>query len=85
MPLSIDDVTRIAKEAAGAASPSLQVVGVTLGGSADSQYVEVLINIDGCQAAPCRIELGVFRNLPEAMLREELAGKLREHLPRTAG
>jgi hypothetical protein len=80
--LTYDDVTRIAREGARAASPSLQVVGVTLGGSSDSEYVEILINIDGCSSPPCQVELGVFRNLPEAQLRDEVTRKLRDHLER---
>lgn len=78
--MTIDDVTRIAKEGARAASPSMLVVGVTLGGSADSEYVEILINVDGCTTPPCQIELGVFRNLPEAQLRDEVTRKLQDHL-----
>ena len=82
MSLTIDDVTRIAKDAARAASPSLQVAGVTLGGGADSEYVEILVNVDGCITPPCQVEVGVFRNLPEAQLREEVTRKLLDHLER---
>ena len=80
MSLTIDDVTRIAKEAAGAVSPALQVAGVTLGGSADSDYIEILLNVDGCRTPPCQLEVGVFRNLPEPSLRDEVMRKLRQHL-----
>ena len=80
MPLTLDEVTRIARDAALAASPSLRVAGVTLGGGADSHYVEVLLNIEGCQSAPCQIEVGTFRNLSEAALKEEITRKLRDHM-----
>ena len=80
MALTIDDVTRIAKEGAQAVSVSMQVAGVTLGGGADSEYVEILINIHGCHTPPCQVELGVFRNSSEAQLRDEVTRKLRDHL-----
>jgi len=58
MSLDIADVTRIAKAAARAESASLDVAGVTLGGGADSDDVEVLVNVAGSKASPCRIAIG---------------------------
>src|SRR5688572_26478380 len=78
--LNLDDVTRIAKEAARAESESLIVAGVTLGGGADSEYVEVLVNVQGCSASPCQVSIGTFRDLTEVALRAEISRKLREHL-----
>ena len=80
MSLNIAAVTRIAKEAARAESETLEVAGVTLGGGADSEYVEVLVNVHGCSASPCQVSVGTFRDLSESALRVEIARKLREHL-----
>ena len=80
MSLNIDEVTRIARQAASAASPSLELAGVTLGGGADSDYVEVLVNIHGCKASPCQISLGTFRDMSEPAMLAEISRKLREHL-----
>ena len=80
MSLNIAAVTRIAKEAARAESNSLEVAGVTLGGGADSDYVEVLVNVHGCSASPCQVSVGTFRDPSESALRVEIARKLREHL-----
>ena len=78
--LTLDEVTRIAKDAARAESPSLRIAGVTFGGSADSDYVEILVNIEGCRQSPCQLQMGTFRDLSEAALREEITRKLRDHL-----
>lgn len=80
MSLTVDAVTRIAKEAAQAASPALEVMGITLGGGADSDYVEILININGCRRTPCQIEVGAFRDVGEAILFAEIERKLRDHM-----
>ena len=76
--LSVFEVTRIANAAAAETSPDLEVVGVTFGDT-DGGYVELLINITGCHADPCRIQLGVFRNAGPDALRAEIMQKLREH------
>ena len=78
--LSVDAVTRIAKDAARAASPTLEVVGITLGGGASSDYVEILVNINGCRESPCQIQVGAFRDVGEPALLAEIERKLRDHL-----
>jgi hypothetical protein len=81
--LTVADVTRIATEAAREQSSALQVVGVTLGG--EGSYAEVIVNIAGCRAEPCRFSVGVFRDAPEAALHQEIAGKLRQHIREHTG
>jgi hypothetical protein len=81
--LTVTDVTRIATEAAREQSSNLQVVGVTLGG--EGNYTEVIVNIAGCRAEPCRFSVGVFRDAPEAVLHEEIAGQIRKHMREHAG
>ena len=78
--LSVEQVTRAAKAAARATSPMLDVVGITLGGGASSDYVEILVTVRGCRAAPCQIHVGAFRDVSDAALGLEIEGKLREHL-----
>jgi hypothetical protein len=77
-PLTVTDVTRIANEAAREQSPQLEVVAVTLGG--EGNYAEVIVDIAGCRAEPCRFSVGVFRDSPPAVVHEEIAGQLHRHL-----
>ena len=81
--LTVTDVTRIATEVAREQSPTLQVVGVTIGG--EGNYAEVIVNIAGCRAEPCRFSVGVFRDAPEATLHQEIAGQLRRHIREHTG
>jgi hypothetical protein len=77
--LDASDVTRIARDAAREESLPLEVVGAVLGGSG-SDYVEILVNIDGCTSEPCRFEIGVFRGVPEVTLRHEIAARFHQYL-----
>ena len=76
--LTVTDVTRIATEAARAQSSQLEVVGVTLGG--EGNYAEVIVDLAGCKAEPCRFSVGVFRDAAPAVLRDEIAGQLQRHI-----
>jgi hypothetical protein len=75
----VEDVTRIAREAAREQSPTVKVAGVVLG-AGGSDYVEILVNLEGCHAGPCQFSLGVFRNASEHDLRNAVAEQLRRHL-----
>jgi hypothetical protein len=76
--LSVTDVSRVAAEAVDAEVSGLEVMGVFPAGS-DSDYAEVLIRVQGCRNEPCQMALGVFRDVSESELREEIAGKVRRH------
>ena len=76
--LTVTDVTRIATQAAREQSSQLEVVAVTLGG--EGNYAEVIIDIAGCRAEPCRFSVGVFRNASPAVLHDEIAGQLQRHI-----
>lgn len=76
--LTITDVTRIATQAAREQSSQLEVVAVTVGG--EGNYAEVIIDIAGCRAEPCRFSVGVFRNASPAVLHDEIAGQLQRHI-----
>jgi len=80
MALTVDQVTRLATDAARDTSPDLRVVGVTMGRAADGAYVEILVNITGCRGGACQVSVGVFRNVEPADLQREVARKLRDHL-----
>jgi hypothetical protein len=77
-PLTVTDVTRIATQAAREQSTNLEVVAVTLGG--EGNYAEVIIDIAGCRAEPCRFSVGVFRDAPPAVVHDEISGQLRRHI-----
>jgi hypothetical protein len=76
--MSMTEVRRIAAEVAHEESPSLEVSGIHINGG--SGYSEVLMTIRGCRTEPCQIAVGVFRDLPEPALRQEIATALRRHL-----
>jgi hypothetical protein len=78
--LTVDQVSRLAAEAARDTSPDLRVAGVTMGRAADGAYVEILVNITGCRGEVCQVSVGVFRNVEATELRKEVARKLRDHL-----
>jgi hypothetical protein len=77
--LSIHEVTLIAQRAAAKTSPSLAVSGVTLGGGEGSEYVEILVSVDGCEAPPCRVAIGAFRGVEASLLEETIAQALQTH------
>ena len=77
--LNLSDVTRIATEAAAQLSLRLRVVGVTHG-AADGDYAEVVVDVVESHKEPSRLSLGVFRNTSAAVLRLEIADKLRTKL-----
>ena len=78
MILLIQDVARIASEAARAASPALTVTGVTVTGG--SSYSEILVSNHGSNATPWLSALGVFRDRSETALRAEITAALRRHM-----
>src|SRR5262245_29913196 len=77
--LGVTEVTRIAREAAREESPKLEVLGVTIG-RGDGDYAEVIVDLDKSPDEPSRISVGVFRNMPEAAVHDEIVSRLRRHL-----
>jgi hypothetical protein len=80
MSLTIDDVRRIADEAARETSRSMRVAGVTLGGAANSEYAEIMVIVEGCGASKCVIELRTLSSILDPALRSQLARAMRAHL-----
>jgi hypothetical protein len=71
----VTDVSRIAAEVAGERFPHAHIVGV-IGDAADGNYTEIIIDIAGCSREPCRVSVGILRNLSEEQLRKDIARKL---------
>ena len=80
MSLTIDDVRRIADEAARETSRSMRVAGVTLGGAANSDYAEIMVIVEGCGTSKCVIELRTISSILDPALRSQLARAMRAHL-----
>jgi hypothetical protein len=59
-----------------ATGPSLRN-GLTTPGS---EYVEVVVNVEGCHEDPCQLQLSVFRNVDVATLRKQISDQLGRHL-----
>jgi hypothetical protein len=77
--MSMTEISRIARTAAGRTSPQLNVVGVTIN-AGGSDYVEIVVDVRGCHRESCQILLGVFRNVTEGALEAAISDQLRQHL-----
>jgi hypothetical protein len=77
--MSMTEISRIARRAAGRTSPQLNVVGVTIN-AGGSDYVEIVVDVRGCHRESCQILLGVFRNVAEGALEAAISDQLRQHL-----
>ena len=78
MSLTIDDVRRIAEEAARETSRSMRVAGVTLG--AVGEQAEILVIVEGCSTSKCVIELHTLSSVLDPALRGQLVRAMRAHL-----
>jgi hypothetical protein len=79
----VEDVTRIARDAAREHSPSITVAGMVLG-AGGSDYVEILVNLEGCRADPCQFSLGLPKR-PVDTLKSAIAEQLRRHVEQHRG
>ncbi len=77
--LTLDDVARIANDAARAVHSDLDVTGVVLNGGG-SDYVEVVVAIMDCDHTPCQLAVGAFRNVSADELRRQLVEKFTAHV-----
>ena len=76
--LDLPTIREIAAEVASEQNQRLEIVGVKTAG--DGQYAEILVSVNGCEAEPCRVSLGVFRDAPPEDVRSAIADSLRQHL-----
>ena len=75
----VSDVARVAIDAVRESSSGLTVIGTTIP-AGGSDYVEVLLDVEGAETSSRRLLVGVFRNVPEPALRADLSSQLREQL-----
>ena len=78
MPLSAEETRRIAVEVLAADHPALHVVGVKT--EAGSGYAEVIVTVANCHAEPCRLSIGMQRNVSEAAFRTAFDATVKRHL-----
>ena len=67
MSLTAEEMRRIAAEVLEVDHPALRVVGVKT--EAGSGYAEVIVTVANCHAEPCRLSIGVQRDVSEAAFR----------------
>jgi hypothetical protein len=79
MRIDLTTVANIANDVASKANEKLEVVGVSPG-TGDGSYTEIVMVVNGCRSEPCKISLGVFRDVSEPALRAQITEKLHEHL-----
>ena len=77
--MSVDEVTRVAKEVVKDDARGYEVVGVTMG-DFTGDYAEVLIKVIDCDHQPCMVAIGIFRDAGEKELRKQIAEKLKGRL-----
>jgi hypothetical protein len=78
MSLTIEETRRIAGEVLASDFPKLQIVGVTT--EPGSSYAEVLVTIANCHSGPCRLSIGVQRNVSEADFRTAFGETVHRHV-----
>jgi hypothetical protein len=78
VPLGLNETRRIAAEVLEADHPSLHLVGVATEGG--SSYAEIIVTIANCHEEPCRLSIGVQRDLSEAAFRREFSDSIRSHV-----
>ena len=79
MPLDLINARRLATEVVEATDTSLRVVGA-MPGEGGSNYTEIMVSIANCHAEPCRISIGVERDVSEADFREAVGEQVRRHI-----
>ena len=81
MSLTVEETRRIAAEVLEADHPALRVVGVkTEGGSG---YAEVIVVVANCHAEPCRLSIGVQRDVSELKFRNAFRRTIDRHVKKS--
>jgi len=79
MSLTLSEARCIAADVVANEDPTIEVLGVTRA-EGGSQYTEVILTIRGCTTEPCRIMIGLNRDTPEPIFRQEVQRQVRHHL-----
>jgi hypothetical protein len=77
--MDLNNARRIATEVVLSGHPSLNVVGVSPA-SEGSNYTEIILSVENCHMEPCRISIGVQRDVSESTFRAAVEEQLREHV-----
>jgi hypothetical protein len=77
--LNLNDARRIATEVVEATDPSLRVVGAA-SAEGGSNYTEIMLSVANCHAEPCRLSIGVERDVSELAFREAFGEQVRRHI-----
>ena len=67
MSLTVEQTRQIATEVLAGSYPALHVVGVKTEGG--SSYAEIIVTVANCHAEPCRLSIGMQRDVSEAAFR----------------
>jgi hypothetical protein len=78
VPLTLNDVRRVAAEVAREVHPALEVVGAAPA-RGEPTYTEVVLTLIGCRVEPCRMSIGLSRDQTELEFRAAVAERLRHH------
>ena len=79
MSATLQSIAQIARDAARE-SGDWEVLGV-IPAEGDT-YVEILLSVKDCRLEPCRLSLGVLRDLPEDDMQRAIVEQLRSHVTR---
>ncbi|MGH9239013.1 MAG: hypothetical protein ACRD3G_13315 [Vicinamibacterales bacterium] len=77
--LAVRTVAQIAVEAVREASPDLTVAGV-MPGDGGTNYVEILINVEGWDSDGSQITVGAFRNTGPAAFKKQISDSIQRRL-----
>ena len=77
MSLTLTDVHRIVADVAREKDPPLEVVAA-IPADGGSMYTEVVLTVPGCQVEPCRLIVGVSRNMSEPECRRAVKERLEQ-------
>jgi hypothetical protein len=83
MSLTTEDTHRIAAEILASDYPKLKIVGIKTEGG--SSYAEVIVTISNCHAEPCRLSIGVQRNVSESAFRTAFEETVHRHVATADG
>jgi hypothetical protein len=78
VPLTNEETRRIAAEVLASDHPALHVVGVKTEGG--SNYAEVIVIVANCHAEPCRLSIGVQRDVSETTFRTAFSQTVDRHV-----
>ena len=83
MPLTTEETRRIAADVLASDYPRLQIMGVKT--EAGSSYAEIIVTVANCHAEPCRLSIGVQRDVSESAFRTAFGETVHRHVATPTG